>query len=951
MPARYGRGQLVEVATSSGPTDTPEEYRWEPDSYDGPMDVKGLKGQLLEWNEGTSKWIVRMFNTFIAAVSESDLRPLSPEDVEGFDIALGSASSASALGQELVHGLTRKGHVICRTFVSPKDLAGMVAAADRAVEESCFTRLPNELEPGYLGVDGQGKTMTLDFEDNDTLDYLKESPIQLSEEHFQCVSAYLSPYALDELGFELYTRSQTMMVMPYDGDEDAYPRTDLQNAEAAAYLSTMWRAKLQIIYNAGPGDATLTLLPNARCSSSDQAETRCKMEPGMLAVVAMDRYKFKYEPRGKSLMLSTWLLAQPRELIIDTITGDRDWIMGAGSGPPMPKNDLKEQIPVVSMATRYAFGVDEPWKLWIAYAKANYDTMIRHPPNRWDCDQYYEPNADQLSGKSYTCHGGFSDGIELFDAKFFDISPAEAKTMDPTQRQVLEVSYIALMGTGHTKKQLQAKSAQVAMFVGLDKNEWSQVPKDACGGFGASSNANAICANRFNYCMNLKGASMTIDTACSGSLVCCHTGKLYLMYKHYDKVDAVIACGVNLSLIPQTYVGSCAAGMHSHIGRCFTYNASADGFARGESTAACGLKAKQFEASQGDLAILAGSHVNQDGRSASMMAPNGPSQERCNMAVLKEVGLKPSEVDATESHGTGTSLGDPIEIGAYRKVMGFRDAPVVITASKTNVGHCEGSAGIGGFFKAILMCIYAEGTPNCHFNRLNPHLDMDGFPGAISTEGLSFQGQDASYTGVMSFGYGGTNATALCWGRNTQTSRTSCGDIYDAINKRVLDAPPQDVTITGEDWEDWEIDGPGPHAAIGESWDIEFEEDNRTVTYYRKERSSTEDYGSSYYLTGSFNSWGFELMEPVVGVTGLYEATITIGNSLEEHFQIVADKEPHQTFYPDIPNCALKSAEVKGPDEVSRDYSWKIIGDVADRWRVELFRSERGLLVTWVREK
>merc|ERR1712061_649807 len=152
------------------------------------------------------------------------------------------------------------------------------------------------------------------------------------------------------------------------------------------------------------------------------------------------------------------------------------------------------------------------------------------------------------------------------------------------------------------------------------------------------------------------------------------------------------------------------------LGRCFTYNFSADGYARGEATAAIGFKLHTFDKEKGDWCLMAGSQVNQDGRSASLTAPNGPSQERCNRAVMQEIGLKPPEIDTTECHGTGTSLGDPIEIGAYRKVMATapREQPVTITSSKSNIGHCEGSAGISGFLKCVLLNIYAEGTPNCH---------------------------------------------------------------------------------------------------------------------------------------------------------------------------------------------------------------------------------------------
>merc|ERR1719326_1525113 len=264
------------------------------------------------------------------------------------------------------------------------------------------------------------------------------------------------------------------------------------------------------------------------------------------------------------------------------------------------------------MCTRYAFGADEPSSLWSIWRHACVDTFIKFPKARWDPDLYYEEEAGPESGKSYTCHAGFSDGIEMFDNKFFDISPAEAKGMDPTQRQVLEVSYVSLSKGGFQKKQLMQKPQQIAMFVGLDKNEWQNIPKDISGGFAASSAANAITSNRFSYTMNLKGASMTIDTACSASLVCTHTSKLYLLHKQWDPCVASITCGVNLLLSPASFIGCCGAGMLSHNGRCFTYNQSADGYARGESTAAHCIKNETYDFKERHtMSMIAGSQVNQ----------------------------------------------------------------------------------------------------------------------------------------------------------------------------------------------------------------------------------------------------------------------------------------------------------------------------------------------------
>mmetsp|Transcript_58063 Transcript_58063/g.186553 ORF Transcript_58063/g.186553 Transcript_58063/m.186553 type:complete len:941 (+) Transcript_58063:54-2876(+) len=939
MPvSKLKAGQLVEVTSST--YETPAGWS----SGDGALQVSGQKGQLTEFDEDTGKWSVATFGASMISVGEDSLRPLTTADVMDFDIALGPASNSDIMGQELTDWLARKGHVLCKLFIAPEDLAAMVSTADRCVEEGAFSRLAAELEPGYLGKDGTGKTLSIDMEQEDTADFVKESPLRIVEDAISTVGLLLRPFCETEFGFDVYSRSNSMLALPFDGDEDTYVPPDLENEDAASFLSMMWRAKLQVIVNAGPGTAKLTMIPKL----AGDVETSVTMQPGMLAIFATDRYKFNYEPDGKALMIASWYLDQPREYVISDVSGDLSLGMGGLSGPPMPN---VKQVSVTSLSERYAFGVDEPWKLWIAYSKAGWDTMIRHPFQRWDCDIYYAPDADQTSGLSYTCHGGFSDGIELFDCRFFDISPAEAKGMDPTQRQVLEVSYIALQGAGWTKKQLQTKPANIASFVGLDKNEWNSIPKDIGGGFGASNSANAITSNRVNYCMNLKGASMTIDTACSASLVCSHTGKLYLLHNMYDAVEAVIICGVNLSMSPFTYIGGCGAGMHSHLGRCFTYNMSADGYARGEATAATSFKLKNYDKEGGDFALLAGSQVNQDGRSASLTAPNGPSQERCNQAVIKEVGINPREIDTTECHGTGTSLGDPIEIGAYRKVMSKdpRTEPVTITSSKSNIGHCEGSAGVSGLTKCVLLCMYGEGTPNCHLNCLNPHLDMDGFPGVITSEGLTFKGEH-SYNGVLSFGFGGTNACALVYGPNVMTSRAiSKADVHNQVIDKIMNAPAQEVTITGDDWDEWEMGGPGRHTKPGDQWDILIDEDG--VVEYTKKEKEIKDMGSAYYLMGSCNDWGYDSFDSDETVPGLFSATIEIGEGGSEEFQIVADQDTMLTFYPEMPKCAIKSAPVKGPGMASRDNTWCITGEPGDRYRVEFYKSEADAVsISWIKE-
>mmetsp|Transcript_43343 Transcript_43343/g.114654 ORF Transcript_43343/g.114654 Transcript_43343/m.114654 type:complete len:938 (+) Transcript_43343:82-2895(+) len=935
METRLRNGQLVQISGLPGPVETET----------GPKDVNGQMGQVTEFDSETGSWKVATFGAALVAVGQGNLRPLSAEELQDLDVVLGPASDPEVMGSEITDSLKQKGHAICKVFMSPEDMESMCSTADRCVAEGAFSRLSSELEPGYLGVEGTGKILAVELEDPDTAHFVRTSSLSLAEDALASIGPILRPFTSEHFGFDIFSRSTTMMSLPLGPDDDAaYSPPDLENEDASNFLSMMWRAKLMAILNAGPSNATLTLI-SKKTGAFERVVT---VKPGTIAIFQVDRFRFSYRPEGKALTLQTFYLTEPREYALDQITGDITGLTSGVSGAPPPRG---ENVSVVSMATRYAFGCDEPWKLWVAYSKAAFDVMTRHPITRWDCDFYYEPDADQTSGKSYTCHGGFSDGIELFDCRFFDISPAEARGMDPTQRQVLEVSYIALQGAGYNKRMLQQKPQNIAAFVGLDKNEWAGIPKDNQGSFGASNNANAITSNRFNYCMNLKGASMTIDTACSSSLVAQHTGKLYLLYKHFEPCEAVITCGVNLSMSPMSYIGCCGAGMHSHKGRCFTYNFSADGYARGEATAASGIKLKPWDRESGDYALIAGSQANQDGRSASLTAPNGPAQERCARTALKEAQISPPELDTTECHGTGTSLGDPIEIGAYRKVMAQheRSEPVVITSNKSNLGHCEGSAGIGGFLKCVLLCMYSEGTPNVHLSMLNPHLDMDGFPGIILTEGVVLRAE-ASYNNVLSFGFGGTNACAALYGSNLMTSRCMAQqDTYGMVLRKMQDAPPQEVTITGDDWEDWVVDFPVRHPNPADQWDINIDADG-VVNYSRQDRKD-KDLGSSYYIVGTFNDYDKEPLFADDQLPGLHTATVLIGATGQEEFQILADKDPNMIFYPATQKCVMKGGPILGPGEATQDDVWCIRGAEGDQFRVEFYRSEAGTVsLTWIKE-
>eukprot|EP00049_Salpingoeca_infusionum_P016006 m.319927 g.319927 ORF g.319927 m.319927 type:complete len:4290 (+) comp15991_c1_seq6:393-13262(+) len=416
-------------------------------------------------------------------------------------------------------------------------------------------------------------------------------------------------------------------------------------------------------------------------------------------------------------------------------------------------------IVVTGLACRFpghSNTIDEFWNMMVS----GKDCVASVPSERFSLDAFFsEDNTQQ--GKMYVREAAFMDGVDLFDASFFGISPAEAAQMDPQQRILLEVCYSALEDAGYTKETLLNK--RVGIFVGM-MNVDMTVAVEKATSFTGTSLSRSIHANRISYLLGVNGPSMTVDTACSSSLVSVHLAAQALQS---GDCDIAVAAGVNLMLDPFMFVAECRARMLSPDCRCHTFDAGANGYVRGEGCGAVVLTTSlQQQQTDAAYCTLAGSATNQDGRSASLTAPNGPSQQSVMQASLARAGVEGSDVCFVETHGTGTALGDPIEVGAVKAVMGkgrSSDSPLVLGALKTQIGHTEGAAGIAGFIKTVL-CLYHQKVPgNLHLATLNPKLDLEGFPVLFPArkEGASLiskDGQDSLVAGVSSFGFGGTNA-------------------------------------------------------------------------------------------------------------------------------------------------------------------------------------------------
>lgn len=362
-----------------------------------------------------------------------------------------------------------------------------------------------------------------------------------------------------------------------------------------------------------------------------------------------------------------------------------------------------------------------------------------------------------------TRHAALLDQVDQFDAALFGIPPREAVAMDPQHRLVLEVAWEALEDAGVAPDRL--RSTLGGIFVGATSTDYAHLAIStgspaAIDAYSASGNALNFISGRVAYLLGLVGPAMVVDTACSSSLVAVHLACESL---RSGEVDIALAGGVNILLSPDTSIALSKARMLSPSGRCHTFDASADGYVRGEGIGVLVLRRLSDAVEMRDdvWAVLRGSAVNQDGRSSGLTVPYGPSQEKVIRTALKRAGIDPAHVGYVEAHGTGTPLGDPIELQALSRALAspHRGEALTVGSLKTNIGHLEAAAGIAGLIKSILAVHHGWIPPHLHFRTPNPHFDWVGANLSVPTTGAEFPAMDGIRTaGVSSFGVSGTNA-------------------------------------------------------------------------------------------------------------------------------------------------------------------------------------------------
>ncbi len=429
------------------------------------------------------------------------------------------------------------------------------------------------------------------------------------------------------------------------------------------------------------------------------------------------------------------------------------------------EQDSKSPIAIIGMGCRFPHGADNPQALW-HLLQNGVDAVTEVPSSRWSLDDYYDPEMD-AKGKIYTRYGSFLDQVDSFDAGFFGISAREAALMDPQQRLLLEVSWETMEAAGLSASQL--RGSKIGVFIGIMNQDylWLFPEFSDFDIHTATGNAASVVAGRLAYILDLHGPALAVDTACSSSLISIH---LACQSLRQGECEMAFAGGVNMILSPIVSIAECRAHMLSPDGRSKTFDAAADGYGRGEGCGMILLKRLSDALVDGDtiLGVIRGSAVNHDGASSGLTVPNELAQEDVIRQALTNAGIDSNQVDYLEAHGTGTSLGDPIEINAINTVYGInrsKDNPLFVGSVKTNMGHLEGAAGIVAFLKTSLALQHGQIPPHLHYETPNPHINWKDIPIQIpkylTTWPSNGMGKKRRIAGISSFGFSGTNVHVI----------------------------------------------------------------------------------------------------------------------------------------------------------------------------------------------
>jgi amino acid adenylation domain-containing protein len=450
-------------------------------------------------------------------------------------------------------------------------------------------------------------------------------------------------------------------------------------------------------------------------------------------------------------------------------------VSGSAHADPLPVAD--EPIAVIGIDLRFP-GADDSAHFWSNLC-SGYDPIREIPPDRWNWrDVHGDPTLD--NGCTNVRWGGFIEHIDRFDAAFFGIAPIEADAMDPQQRLLLESAWRAIEHAGHGPRSLAG--SRTAVYVGCAGYDYATLQRSsgiAIEGYTATGIAPSLMSNRLSYLLDLVGPSETVDTACSSSLVALDRAVRAI---RAGSCEAALVAAASAILTPELHIAFARAGMLNPDGQCRAFDAGARGYVRSEGVATVYLKPLSRARADGDTvhAVILGSAVNHGGRATSLTAPSAAAQAEVLRSAWRSAGVAAGQIGYIEAHGTGTALGDPVEVRGL--CMAFDGAagptPCLVGTVKSHIGHLEATAGLAGFIGATLAVREAVVPGLLHFAAPNPLIDLGTAPLAFAERTGPWKRGGRRIAGVSSFGFGGTNAHVVV------AQAPSSGDSSSASSSR-----------------------------------------------------------------------------------------------------------------------------------------------------------------------
>lgn len=819
-----------------------------------------------------------------------------------YDLA---GSDNAALFKGMTSFIHQKGFCTVKTGLSQSLLT---SAADEVKKLKLDGQLHvpvHEIVDGLLGSEGSTEIMEVAPE---VPGEPKTSLQELASALSSGFGDKLSGIAQKVLGFNAPKKSDVLLNLTGEpADEDEPPA--LTDDECQKWLSQFTTHRIMLVLFIGPGQGEFQLEPFQLEESQPLVLTT---EPGMMVALRPDMLTHRHYSARETTALTLFLMEDktvPLEhALVTTPTTDVlvSWVMDrvkaikareiiTADGPKTAKDVPQEwlstmnktyaqgdQVAIRSFACKMP-GTWDPHEFWYT-SVAGTDWPIEVPFLRWDVAANYDPDPNSYKQwKTCSKHCSYMEGLWLFDNKFFGLSPAETRTMDPQQRHILETSYDALSGAGFTKKTLSR--SLIGVYLGCSvQMEWAQMPSPSDGG-GADGSATtggaaSINSNRISFCLGMQGPSYTIDVQAASSAVAmthAYNGQKF-QTDRYSPCHTAICGGMYLSFVPQDFIMLSSRGLLNPVGRTCTFDATSAGYVKGEglgavaiSTLGSTVDGQLVADDKPFMGTMAGAGNGHYGTAATLIAVNGPKEQELVAGTIRQAGLTGLDIDAVDVHGDGLPMNDAMEVAALNNAARWEiDMPLVVSSIKTNAGQTGATCALSQFLKVLYSIRGGVHVGGLHMMHLNPHIeafDEERAPMVFNTELLPMTGQ-GSYYGLTSRSVGGAICHVITYA--TPTSKE------DKTVKR-SQVPPAYLTY-------W----PGGGGKL---------EANAKA--------------SSYSIVGSWTN--FETLESMEKESkDVFAFTVTLGVNNFEHFQIVLDGEPSRVIHPTTPN-GLKFSHILGP--------------------------------------